>query len=90
MAGRLQAAQSRLTLDLQEGRQQLVLVLLGGYRIRQLLAVVEGLQQGLEAVVDCTHRGSRRAVEGRPGCRSVRRAQTIIFCPASQGRLLSR
>ena len=40
-----------LTLDLQEGRQQLVLVLLCRDRVCQLLAIVERLQQGLEAVV---------------------------------------
>jgi hypothetical protein len=40
-----------LTLDLQEGWQKLVLVLLGGDRVGQLLAIVKGLQEGLEAVV---------------------------------------
>lgn len=40
-----------LTLDFQEGWQKLVLVLLGGDGVSQLLAIVEGLQEGLEAVV---------------------------------------
>lgn len=43
------------TFDLEKGREKLELVILGRDRICELLAVVEGLQQGLEAVVDHRH-----------------------------------
>lgn len=41
----------RRTFDLQEGGQQLVLVLLGGNRVCELLAIVEWLQKGLKPIV---------------------------------------
>lgn len=44
-----------LTFNLEECRQQLELVFLGRDGIRQLLAVVERLQQGLEAIVYQRH-----------------------------------
>jgi hypothetical protein len=43
------------TLDLQEGRQQLKLVFLGGYGVCELLAIVEWLEQSFEAVVHQRH-----------------------------------
>jgi hypothetical protein len=45
-----------LTLDFEKGRQKLELVVLGIDRICKLLAIVEGLQEGLEAVVHHGHR----------------------------------
>lgn len=44
-----------LTLDFQEGWQKLELVLLCGNRIRKLLAIIEWLQESLEAIVDRRH-----------------------------------
>ena len=44
-------------LDLEEGGEQLELVLLGGDGVCQTLAVVERLEEGLEAVVDRLHSG---------------------------------
>lgn len=43
------------TFDLEEGGQELELVLLGGNGVRQLLAVVKRLQKGLKAVVYQRH-----------------------------------
>lgn len=40
-----------LTFDLQEGGQKLVLILLGGYGIGELLAIIERLQKGLKAII---------------------------------------
>ena len=42
-------------LDLEKGRQQLKLVLGGADGIRELLAVIEWLEEGLEAVVSERH-----------------------------------
>lgn len=50
------------TFDLEESRQELVLVLLGGDGICELLAIVEWLQQGLEAIVNQRHRGGGSTV----------------------------
>lgn len=44
-----------LTFDFEKCRQQLELVFLGRDRVGQLLAVVEGLQQGLKAIVYQRH-----------------------------------
>ena len=44
-----------LTFDLQERWQQLVLVLDGGNRIRETFAIVERLEESLEAVIDQRH-----------------------------------
>lgn len=52
--------QSRLTLDLEKGRQKLELVINGVDGIRKLLAVVERLQQGLEAVIRQRHDAGHR------------------------------
>lgn len=43
------------TFNLEEGGQELVLVLLCGNWVCKLLAIVEGLQEGLEAVVEHRH-----------------------------------
>jgi hypothetical protein len=45
----------KLTFHLEKGWEKLELVILGGDGIRELLAVVEGLQKGLEAVVYQRH-----------------------------------
>jgi len=49
------ASREELTFDLEEGRKELVLVLLGRDRVGKLLAIVEWLQQGLKAIVDRRH-----------------------------------
>jgi hypothetical protein len=84
-----------LTFDLEERGQELIFVLLGGYWIGELLAIVEGLQQGLEAVVERSH-GGRRGDQGQPlaGSLALQAAaiQTlqatskplVIFCPAAE------
>lgn len=52
MATRRSARAHRVcTFDLQEGGQELVFVLFGGYGVGELLAIVEWLQKGLEAVI---------------------------------------
>lgn len=53
-------AGENLTLDFEKCRQQLELVFLGRDGIGQLLAVVERLQQGLEAIVYQRHLGRHR------------------------------
>lgn len=44
------------TLDFEKGGQKLKFVVLGVDRVCELLAVVEGLQQGLEAIIHQRHR----------------------------------
>lgn len=51
-----------LTLDLEEGRQQLKFVFLCRNGIRQLLAIVEWLEEGLETVVYQHHLECHRSI----------------------------
>lgn len=51
-----------LTFNLEEGWEELEFILLGGDGISKLLAIVEGLQKGLEAIVYQRHlEGHRKA-----------------------------